>query len=54
MGGAELLIWSQAAQFKHSLATLRSQAETISAGELSLDDQDWLIEQLESQLEGRR
>jgi hypothetical protein len=44
----------QAAQFKQSLAALRGQAEAIPAGELSLDDQDWLIEQLEAQLESRR
>lgn len=37
-----------------SLAGLRAQAEAIPAGELSLDDQDWLINQLESQLKTRR
>ncbi|GAA5924862.1 uncharacterized protein JCM15063_005752 [Sporobolomyces koalae] len=40
----------QASQLRVTLETLKQQADSLDAGNLSLDDQQWLIDQLERQL----
>ncbi|GAA5862489.1 hypothetical protein JCM8547_002081 [Rhodosporidiobolus lusitaniae] len=53
-GQSKLELSKQAAQLRSSLATLQTQANLLPAGELSLKDQDWLIEQLEAELTKKR
>lgn len=45
---------TQAAALKRNLATLSAQAESLPAGQLGLEDQDWLIGQLEARVEQTR
>ncbi|BGP53413.1 hypothetical protein JCM8202_000269 [Rhodotorula sphaerocarpa] len=45
---------AQAAALKRNLATLSAQAESLLAGQLGLEDQDWLIGQLEARVEQTR
>ncbi|GAA5891437.1 hypothetical protein JCM5296_006532 [Sporobolomyces johnsonii] len=51
---AKLEVNKQASQLRTSLATLQAQAQNLPAGNMSLDDQTWLIEQLEKELERKR
>ncbi|CEQ39100.1 SPOSA6832_00621 [Sporobolomyces salmonicolor] len=51
---AKLEVNKQASQLRTSLATLQAQAQNLSAGNMSLDDQTWLIEQLEKEVERKR
>ncbi|GJN87942.1 hypothetical protein Rhopal_000897-T1 [Rhodotorula paludigena] len=44
----------QAAQLHSNLAALSTQAAALPAGNLSLEDQDWLIAQLEKEVERKR
>lgn len=45
---------SQASHLRSTLATLKAEAQTLPAGNMSLDDQAWLITRLEEQLEGKK
>ncbi|BGP22313.1 vegetative cell wall protein gp1 [Rhodotorula toruloides] len=47
-------ISKQAATLRTKLATLSAQAAALPAGDLSLDDQAWLIGELEKEVERRR
>ncbi|KWU45671.1 hypothetical protein RHOSPDRAFT_32593 [Rhodotorula sp. JG-1b] len=44
----------QAASLRNNLARLTDQANKLPAGQLSLEDQDWLIQQLETRVEQSR
>ncbi|GAA6063342.1 hypothetical protein JCM10212_004363 [Sporobolomyces blumeae] len=44
----------EASQLRIALASLREQANAIEAGHMSLDDQDWLVQQLEKELSLKR
>lgn len=44
----------QAAQIRNSLVSLQSQADVLPAADMSIEDQDWLIQQLEAELSKRR
>ncbi|GAA5864694.1 hypothetical protein JCM3774_006045 [Rhodotorula dairenensis] len=44
----------QAASLKANLARLSEQADQLPAAQLSLEDQDWLIQQLEARVEQSR
>ncbi|BGP67821.1 hypothetical protein NBRC10513v2_001142 [Rhodotorula toruloides] len=44
----------QAASLRTKLATLSAQAAALPAGDLSLDDQAWLIGELEKEVERKR
>ncbi|GAA6000651.1 hypothetical protein JCM10207_004594 [Rhodosporidiobolus poonsookiae] len=50
----KLELSKQAAQLRTSLATLQQQATQLPAGNLSLEDQDWMVEQLEAELARKR
>ncbi|GAA5984334.1 hypothetical protein JCM5350_001019 [Sporobolomyces pararoseus] len=51
---AKLELNKQASQLRTSLATLQAQANNLEAGDLSLEDQDWLIKELEKELVKKR
>ncbi|GAA6026272.1 hypothetical protein JCM11491_001137 [Sporobolomyces phaffii] len=51
---AKLELNKQASEVRASLARLDLEANHLEAGELSLDDQDWLIDHLERELESKR
>ncbi|GAA5870996.1 hypothetical protein JCM16303_001655 [Sporobolomyces ruberrimus] len=51
---AKLELNKQASQLRTSLTTLQQQANELEAGEMSLEDQDWLIEELEKELVKKR
>ncbi|GAA5973672.1 hypothetical protein JCM11641_005074 [Rhodosporidiobolus odoratus] len=51
---SKLELNKQAAQLRNTLTTLQQQATTIPAGNLSLEDQDWLIERLESEVQRKK
>lgn len=46
--------FGQAASLRTKLATLSAQAAALPAGDLSLDDQAWLIGELEKEVERKR
>ncbi|GAA6000621.1 hypothetical protein JCM10207_004580 [Rhodosporidiobolus poonsookiae] len=50
----KLELSKQAAQLRTSLSTLQQQATRLPAGNLSLEDQDWMVEQLEAELARKR
>ncbi|BGP13334.1 hypothetical protein JCM10213_001479 [Rhodosporidiobolus nylandii] len=50
----KLELSKQAAQLRTALATLQAQAANLPAGNLSLEDQDWLIEKLEGEVARKR
>ncbi|KAL8280411.1 hypothetical protein RQP46_007059 [Phenoliferia psychrophenolica] len=50
----KLEVGKQATQLRTALAALRVQAQTLPAGNLSLDDQAYLIERLEEEDEKKR
>ncbi|BGO89024.1 hypothetical protein NBRC10512_008215 [Rhodotorula toruloides] len=51
---AKVEISKQAASLRTKLATLSAQAAALPAGDLSLDDQAWLIGELEREVERKR
>ncbi|ORY90886.1 hypothetical protein BCR35DRAFT_299503 [Leucosporidium creatinivorum] len=51
---AKVEVGKQASHLRSALAALRTQAAALPAGEMSLDDQAWLIEQLEERLETKK
>ncbi|GAA5955513.1 hypothetical protein JCM3765_006800 [Sporobolomyces pararoseus] len=51
---AKLELNKQASQLRTSLATLQAQANNLEAGDMSLEDQDWLIQELEKELVKKR
>ncbi|KAM0749734.1 hypothetical protein T439DRAFT_290106 [Meredithblackwellia eburnea MCA 4105] len=50
----KLEVGKQATQLRTALASLKAQAQAIPAGHLGLDDQEFLIEKLEQELENKR
>ncbi|GAA5884829.1 hypothetical protein JCM6882_007112 [Rhodosporidiobolus microsporus] len=51
---SKLELSKQAAQLRTTLAALKDQAAAVPAGNLSLEDQDWLIERLEGEVQRKR
>ncbi|GAA5902049.1 uncharacterized protein JCM6883_000475 [Sporobolomyces salmoneus] len=51
---SKLELNKQAASLRTSLNLLQHQANNLEAGDLSLEDQDWLIEELEKELVKKR
>ncbi|GAA5830962.1 hypothetical protein JCM11251_005093 [Rhodosporidiobolus azoricus] len=51
---SKLELSKQAAHLRSTLSTLKTQAAHTPAGNLSLEDQDWLIGQLEQELTRKR
>ncbi|GAA5979484.1 hypothetical protein JCM10908_002941 [Rhodotorula pacifica] len=53
-GATQEELSAKAASLRSNLAVLADQASNLPAGQLSLEDQDWLIEQLESRVHESR
>ncbi|GAA6038531.1 hypothetical protein JCM8097_004616 [Rhodosporidiobolus ruineniae] len=51
---SKLELSKQAAQLRSTLQLLHAQASALPAGNLSLEDQDWLIAELEKELDRKR
>ncbi|GAA5827724.1 hypothetical protein JCM5353_002279 [Sporobolomyces roseus] len=51
---AKLELNKQASQLRTNLATLQMQAKGLEAGDMSLEDQEWLIQELEKELGKKR
>ncbi|KAI5479015.1 hypothetical protein MNV49_004419 [Pseudohyphozyma bogoriensis] len=49
----KLEVGKHATKLRTTLATLKAQVGHLPSGNLSLEDQEWLIEKLEKELEGR-